>query len=504
MHGQTSHHQKGSPSPADQRPQDSYVPRRPEDTTLYQVVQENWETFREGAEANGGQLPHYVRREFESYLGCGILANGFLRLKCDSCEHEKLVPFSCKRRGFCPSCCGRRMSESAAFFVDHILPEVPIRQWVLSTPMPLRFWMARNPRLLSEVLTIVIRVISGFYRLNGKGKPIPATQTGSITLVQRFGGSCNLNIHFHSLFIEGSYEKKGEEVVFRPSPLLTDDDVQLVLAKIQVKVMRLLKKRGLISQEEVEGPAEVGEGDQSLLDACVGASVQSKIALGERAGGRVRKLGSFGEAGEMPMGDGPLCATLGGFSLHAAVATRAHERERLEQLCRYITRPPIAESRLSLSPDGNIVYRLKKQWGDGTQAVLFSPTEFIEKLTALIPQPRIHITRFHGVLAPNASLRSIVIPNPSPVKRSASQAGDESKSDKKSRDPRRLSWAELLKRVFQIDVTVCPDCGGALNFIATIMERKVVVRILDHLKLPSEAPRRFAARAPPQSAFDFH
>ena len=395
------------------------------------------------------------------------------------------------------------MSESAAFFVDHILPVVPIRQWVLSVPMPLRFWMARNPRLLSEVLTVAIRAISGFYRQQAKGNPVDAHQTGSITLVQRFGGACQLNIHFHSLFIEGYYEKNGDVVKFRPSRRITDEDVQVVLSKIQKKVLRLLKKRGLINQEDGDGCGDNAETEFSLLESCQGASVQSKIALGGRAGGRVRKLGSFGEVGEIPMGDGPLCATLGGFSLHAAVATDADERERLEKLCRYITRPPVAESRLSISPNGNIVYRFKKAWSDGTQAVLFSPTEFIEKLVALIPQPRIHLTRFHGVLAPNSALRSIVVPNPSPVKRGASQTSEETGNDKEARDPRRLTWAELLKRVFQIDITVCPDCGGALNFIATIMERKVVIKILNHLKLPSEAPRRFSARAPPQSAFDF-
>src|SRR5437879_715826 len=97
-----------------------YKPRDPRQTLLYRVIQENWLTFLSQRESEGRFLPKHVVREFEAFLQCGILANGFLRLKCDACLHEKLVPFSCKLRGFCTSCGGRRMSESAAFLTDWV------------------------------------------------------------------------------------------------------------------------------------------------------------------------------------------------------------------------------------------------------------------------------------------------------------------------------------------------------------------------------------------------
>ena len=118
----------------------------------------------------------------------------------------------------------------------------------------------------------------------------------------------------------------------------------------------------------------------------------------------MRKLGSFGIGGEPILGEGTRCASLGGFSLHANTAVEADEKDRLEKLCRYVARPPIAEMRLQESREGGIIYRFKKEWSDGTQAVLFTPQEFIEKLVALIPPPRIHLTRFHGVLGPNHRL----------------------------------------------------------------------------------------------------
>ena len=102
----------------------------------------------------GRSLPGYVVGEFEDYLECGRLEHGFLRVRCESCHHEKLVAFSCKRRGFCPSCGARRMADSAAHLVDEVLPRRPIRQWVLSVPFPLRYLFATNPQVMSRVLTI--------------------------------------------------------------------------------------------------------------------------------------------------------------------------------------------------------------------------------------------------------------------------------------------------------------------------------------------------------------
>ena len=120
---------------------------------LYGLVAEHLETFlartRESEHAPG--LPRHVVRELRAYLRCGILAHGFARFHCFSCGADSLVAFSCKGRGFCPSCGGRRMAESAAHLVDHVFPRVPVRQWVISFPWPLRFLVARRPSLCRAV-----------------------------------------------------------------------------------------------------------------------------------------------------------------------------------------------------------------------------------------------------------------------------------------------------------------------------------------------------------------
>jgi hypothetical protein len=359
---------------------------------------------------------------------------------------------------------------------------------------------------LTTVLGVVIRTIAGFQRKRAKREGFEDGESGSVTLVQRFGGSANLNIHFHTLMIEGVYREEGGAAVFHPLQAPSNEEVKQVLFQIQKRVVRVLVKRGYttVRNPESNEPEYVDEGELGLTDICQGASVQNRIALGERAGQRVKKLGSFGLGGEPILQEGTRCASLGGFSLHANTSVEADEKDRLEKLCRYVARPPIAEMRLSESREGGIIYRFKKEWSDGTQAVLFTPQEFIEKLVALIPPPRIHLTRFHGVLGPNHRLRAKIVPlkpkeaEPTP---DTTQEGQGSAPSPSKRDSRRLSWSELLKRVFQLELTVCPDCGGTLKFIAAIMERAVVEQILSHLGLPSTPPTFHPPRAPPQSEF---
>jgi hypothetical protein len=116
----------------------AYERHCPETTLLYRTVQEHWATFLAALKSEGGELPAFVLDEFEAFLRCGILIHGLLRVRCKDCGHSRVVAFACKRRGFCPSCLGRRMADTAAFCVDHLFPRAPARQYVLSLPYALR------------------------------------------------------------------------------------------------------------------------------------------------------------------------------------------------------------------------------------------------------------------------------------------------------------------------------------------------------------------------------
>jgi hypothetical protein len=140
-----------------------------------------------------------------------------------------------------------------------------------------------------------------------------------------------------------------------------------------------------------------------------------------------------------------------------------------------------------------VVLKLKTPWRDGTTHLVMSPLEFMQRLAALVPRPRLHLIRFHGVLARNAKLRAMVVPQgPEPPAQTASPDGCEANCT--HHRPVRLSWAKLLKRVFELDLEHCPNCGGELKIIAAILEQPVIEKILTHLGLQARAPPRAPAR----------
>lgn len=166
----------------------SYARHVPERTLLYALVQAHYPDFLARLEAEDRSLPKQVHEEFEEYLRCGVLNHGFLRVFCVQCHAERLVPFSLKKRGFCPNCGARRMAESARHLVEEVFGPLPVRQWVLSFPYPLRFLFASKPEAIGPVLAIVHRVIAGWLA-DKAGVERASAQCGAVTLIQRFGSA---------------------------------------------------------------------------------------------------------------------------------------------------------------------------------------------------------------------------------------------------------------------------------------------------------------------------
>ena len=157
-----------------------YRRREPERTLLHATVRAHLKTFLAEMEqrGDGAGLPGFVISEFERYLACGILAHGFARVRCSSCGNEMLVAFSCKGRGFCPSCTTRRMQGTATHLLDRVLPHVPMRQWVLSLPRWARFLLARDPQLITRALDIALRAIFSLQRRRARRTGARAARTG--------------------------------------------------------------------------------------------------------------------------------------------------------------------------------------------------------------------------------------------------------------------------------------------------------------------------------------
>jgi hypothetical protein len=212
-----------------------------------------------------------------------------------------------------------------------------------------------------------------------------------------------------------------------------------------------------------------------------------------------------------PTKDAPWHARHAGFDLHAGRIVRADDRAGLERLCHYLCRPPLAQERLELLPDGRVGLTLAHPWSDGTRALVFDGVEFLEKLAVLIPKPRINLVVYHGILAPRARDRTAAVARAVPLARAGADANacpaDASGPPSPASPSRRaMAWADLLRRIFAIDVLACA-CGGRLRFVATIEDPSVVQRILRHLGLPTDAPVPEPARPPPgadaELAFDF-
>jgi len=347
-----------------------------------------------------------IQREFEDYLKCGRLEHGFLRVRCESCHTEHLVAFSCKHRGFCPSCGARRMAESAALLVDDVLPQAPIRQWVLSFSFQLRFLFASRPKIMGKVLGIVYLVLAT-HLIHKAGYTHKTANTGSVTLIQRFGGALNLNVHFHMLLLDGVYVdgSSGPRFCWIKAP--TSTELSQLSHTIAHRVSRFLERQGLLVRDDEAAYLSMDTDDDDPMQSLIGHSITYRIATGPRQGRKVLTLQT------LPAVDDPFTTCVGyvaGFSLHAGVAAKAHERAKLERLCRYITRPAVSEQRLSLTKHGQVRYSLKTPWRDGTTQVIFEPLDFIARLAALVPKPRVNLTRFHGVFAPNSKLRARVTP----------------------------------------------------------------------------------------------
>ena len=297
--------------------------------------------------------------------------------------------------------------------------------------------------------------------------------------------------------IDGVYaeDEKGN-LIFHPVPPPSDEEVGRVAARIARRIERLMIRRGLAPQcNSSEG--EAIENTQPLLAELYGASSSGRIATGPRAGRRVVRVGDNVDLEELDV-PAPRCASVSGVNVHANVCIPAHDRMRLERLCRYACRPPVAAERLSVLPDGRLLYRLKRRWRDGTTHVIFEPLELIEKLAALVPPPRFNLVRYSGVLAPSSAWRPLVIPaapaddfNTHPgcsAKKRFDSAKGEPRKNGSGWRPRRYAWAELLKRVFSVDVLACDRCGARMRILCAIHPPDAIRKILDCLGLPSKPP----------------
>jgi len=296
--------------------------------------------------------------------------------------------------------------------------------------------------------------------------------------VQRFGGSLNLNVHFHYVVPDGVFARDEGGVRFVPLGPPADSELEAILRCVVIRLLRLLRPRSEALEMELPDALASAQSEALLLPAASSAD---------------------------PPHRGRHSAFLEGFSLHAGVHLHANDREGLEKLCGYGARPPLSLERLSALPDGRLAYRLKRPLPGGREVLVLQPTELLRRLATLVPPPRGHLVRHHGVFGPNSAWRAEIVPRPPQAGAVAGQPaepelppaaappspvappGPGPGAERSAPVQTRIPWSELLLRVFREDVLQCP-CGGRRVVLAFLTDEKVVKAILEHLGLPTTGP----------------
>ena len=357
---------------------------------------------------------------------------------------------------------------------------------MLSISFELRVLLARQPPALSAFGRIFVQEIFRWQRgkamLWGHARNGQQVRGAAVNFPQRFGGSLNLNVHFHVVVPDAFFYRDDNGGVAR-ALLQKPSAVELseITHNLAVRCLRWLRRHGFLkTQSDDDGPLQL----PSAMDACL----QGSVGLGELI--ELRPLGAGRKREEGKAGVGTKRVKAGEFNIHAGVA--AQTKEERERLIRYCARPPLSLESLSKMPDGQIAYKLRKPIRGRTHRLL-EPLQFLARLSALIPPPRHPLIRFHGVVAPNSSWRSEVIPESKEEMRgdrassalkpvlspsqllepSEDSASQQTLLDEQNWQNTRLDWATLLKRVYNIDALACP-CGGRLKFEELVIERDKV------------------------------
>jgi len=417
-----------------------YRPRDPRKTPLFQLLESLYESVKlaweERFEASYGFWQGSWDEAVAHYLDCGIWNAGFARVRCGACQHEMLVAFSCKQRELCPSCAAKRGAELGAFLADHVLEDVAHAQWVFTIPKMLRPLFFRRRQLRGVLARLAWHTVRD---LMATAVDEPALRPGMVSVIQAFGDRINPNPHVHAIASRGGWTREDR---FIPIPYVDPHAAQELFRH---KVLALLQRKEMSSEQRVE------------------------LLLSWRRSG---------------------------FSVHNTVHVPPGDQTALEALVRYLMRPPVSLARLQLLPGRDEVPHFPKGSGDDPGSATperIDSMEYVARVLAQIPPPRKHLVRYHGFYS-----------NAARGKRRRDQAAhvQHRTADTQAGPPAanaalRKRWADLLRRVYEVDPLVCPRCAGRMTVVGFVTHPEAINRILDRLRRPSQPrPRPPPAHTP--------
>jgi hypothetical protein len=315
------------------------------------------------------------------------------------------------------------MANFAAHLVDRVLPDVPVRQYVLTLPYELRRLAAFKADVLTALARIFVEAVFASYRSRARRDGIEDPQCGSVNFVQRFG-SLNLHVHFHLLALDGVFARDAQgRAVFHPAEAPTVAELDTIVARTARRSIAWLRKHGSIDDTPLEARSNEAPA-QTALDACAAIAMRrGNVSTMQRDGAQ----DDGHDAAEGRPGKPALALERDGFNVHAGVRIEAGDDLGRERMARYGARPPLSLERLRRLPGGRVGYRLKYvDRGRRGKHRIMTGIEFMARLAAIIAPPRYPLVRFAGVLAPRSAWRREIVPKP----RARREACDAARSQK--------------------------------------------------------------------------
>jgi hypothetical protein len=361
------------------------------------------------------------------YLDCGILHNGFARVRCKDCGHEYLLAFSCKRRHFCPSCHQKRVVEFGEWLCERVLKAVPHRHFIFGIPKILRRYFLYDRRLLSELSRCAWDSLKVFLRgIVPKEDAIP----GAVIAIQTFGDFLGFNPHCHVLCTDGGFYGKGlsectpQAGMFRVAPWFIPKDLEKLF---RYKVFKMLLSRKKITED--------------LID----------MMMGWRHSG---------------------------FNVYCGPRIQPGEEEAMENLAQYIIRASFSQERMRYIPEETkVIYQSK----DGKEQKIFDALEWLAAMCSHVPNKGEQMVRYYGYYS-NVSRGKRKSTNQDDLTPSILEPEGSSSEYRKN-------WARLIQKIYEVDPLTCPKCRGRMRILAFIEDEEVIKKILKHLGLWGQKAR---------------
>ena len=428
-----------------------YRARNPKKSPLWQCAHRHYDEFEgaypEAYQPRYGVLRRIIPEVVHKFLECGNLERGFARVRCDHCEHEYLLAFSCKSRWFCPSCHQKNVQTTARFILDQVVAAVPHRHYVLAIPRMLRPYFQRHRHLLKRLCTVAHETLTDYLRT---ALDCPEGIPGIIMTLHTFGEYLDFHPHIHALVADGLFVRptnddgrsRGETINSQLSTFnfhpLPDAPLKPLEELFRAKVIHLLVEQKLLPPE------------------------------------RVPVLYSWKHSG---------------FNVHAGEQVPPEAKADLEALAQYILRNPFSIEKMTLeSPTDMVIYRSRLNAKINRNFEVFTATDFLAAITQHIPDKGAQMVRYYGWYS--NKMRGVrhrgLPPQKVPHRPGVSPPPPLKLPSKK--------WRDLILRVWHVDPLRCPVCQNPMRVIAVIDDPRVVEKILRHLGAWHDPP----ARPPPQ------